>query len=220
MSENVNPRRRYDSSGRRARAQRTREEIADAARRLFEEQGYAQTTVTDIAKAAHVSPETVYNAFGSKGALLAAVVSASVRGDTADTPLRRRPVIDAIRDADTPRDALRLYGTLLAEVNPRLVPLIRVMREAAPGDAEIADALVQLGADRLDGMSEFAAHLASKGWLRDGISRREASDVLWTQGSPEVYELLVIERGWSARRYGRWVAVALAAALLDGDAAN
>jgi AcrR family transcriptional regulator len=215
MARNVNPRRRYDSSGRRARAQRTREEIAAAARRLFEEQGYAQTTIVDIAREAHVSPETVYNAFGSKGALLGAVVSASIRGDTAATPLRRRPVIDAIRDADRPRDALELYGALLAEVNPRLVPLLRVMREVAPGDPEIADLLARLGTDRLDGMREFAANLARNGWLRDGVSRREASDVLWTQGSPEVYELLVIERGWSARRYGRWVAETLAAALLE-----
>jgi AcrR family transcriptional regulator len=215
MARNVNPRRRYDSSGRRARAQRTREEIAAAARRLFEEQGYAQTTIVDIAREAHVSPETVYNAFGSKGALLGAVVSASIRGDTAATPLRRRPVIDAIRDADRPRDALELYGALLAEVNPRLVPLLKVMREVAPGDPEIADLLARLGTDRLDGMREFAANLARNGWLRDGVSRREASDVLWTQGSPEVYELLVIERGWSARRYGRWVAETLAAALLE-----
>jgi AcrR family transcriptional regulator len=215
MAQNVNPRRRYDSSGRRARAQRTREEIAEAARGLFEEQGYAQTTVVDIARAARVSPETVYNAFGSKGALLGAVVSASILGDTAATPLHRRPVIEAIRDADQPRDALELYGALVAQVNPRLVPLVRVMREAAPADPEIARALAQLGEDRLEGMRDFAALLARKGWLREGVSRREASDVLWTLNSPEVYELLVIERGWSARRYGRWVTEALGAALLE-----
>lgn len=32
--------------------------------------------------------------------------------------------------------------------------------------------------------------------------------------SAELYQLLVIEREWSAKRYGRWIADALTAALL------
>jgi AcrR family transcriptional regulator len=216
MSEDVNPpRRRYDASGRRARARETREEIAEAARRLFQENGYARTTVTDIARETNVSPETIYKAFGSKGALLGAVVAASIRGDVEAPPLRRRPMIDAIRQEQDPRLQLDMYGSLLAIVNPRLAPLVRVMREAATGDPEIASALAQLKANRLAGMSELAAFLADRGALRLGISKQEARDVLWTLNSPELYELLVLERGWSARRYGRWVAHQLAAALLD-----
>ena len=107
-----------------------------------------------------------------------------------------------------------MYGRLLADVNPRLAPLVRVMREAAPGDPEIGAALEQLYSDRLDGMAEFAALLADREALRPGVSRRQARDVLWTLNSPEMFELLVAQRGWSARRYGRWVADQLAAALL------
>ena len=214
MGAAVNPRRRYDSSGRQARARQTREQICDVARRLFEQRGYAHTTIADIARTATVSPETIFKAFGSKGALLGAVVSAAIRGDTEATPLRRRPVIEAIRHEHDPRRQLEMYGNLLAEVNPRLAPLVRVMREAASGDAETATALAALKANRLDGMSEFAALLDARGALRRGVSRREARDVLWALNSPELYELLVLERGWSVRRYGRWVAQQLAAALL------
>jgi AcrR family transcriptional regulator len=215
MFDSVNPpRRRYDGSGRRARALRTRDEIAEAARALFERSGYAQTTIADVARAAGVSPETIYKAFGSKGALLRAVVSAAIRGDTESTPLRRRPPIDAIREEPDPRRQLEMYGRLLADVNPRLAPLVRVMREAAPGDPEIGAALQQLYSDRLDGMAEFAAQLADREALRPGVSRRQARDVLWTLNSPEMFELLVVQRGWSARRYGQWVADQLAAALL------
>jgi hypothetical protein len=64
-------------------------------------------------------------------------------------------------------------------------------------------------------MSEFAALLHDRGVLRSGVSRAEARDVLWTLNSPELYQLLVVERGWTARRYGRWVAQQLAAALLS-----
>ncbi len=216
MVDRVKPRlRRYDASGRQARARQTRAEICQAAQRLFQADGYARTTIGDVAREANVSPETIYKAFGSKGALLGAVVTASIRGDTAATPLRRRPVIDAIRQEQDPRRQLEMYGTLLAEVNPRLAPLARVMREAATADPELAATLGQLKADRLEGMSEFATLLAGRGALRPDISKQEARDVLWSLNSPELYDLFVLERGWSARRYGRWIAHQLKAALLD-----
>ena len=219
MSDSVNPgRRRYDSTGRQARARQTRTEICDAARRLFEERGYGPTTIADIARSASVSPETIFKAFGSKSALLGAVVTAAVRGDAETTPLRERPVIDEIRREQDPRRQLAMYGSLLADVNPRLAPLVRVLREAAPGDPDIAGVLESLTANRLDGMSEFAGLLHDRGVLRAGVSTAEARDVLWTLNSPELCQLLVVDRGWSAPRYGSWVAEQLVAALLSDGA--
>lgn len=216
MSEDVKPsRRRYDASGRRARAQQTRDEIAETAKRLFVERGYGMTTIGDVAEATNVSPETIYKAFGSKRGLLDAAITASIRGDTGTIPLRGRSVVDAIRQEHDPRRQLEMYGNLLAEVNPRLAPLVRVMREAASGDPDVAAALTQLKADRLDGMAEFAALLAARGALRPGVSRAQAADVLWTLNSPEVYELLVLDRRWNRRRYAQWIADQLATALLD-----
>jgi hypothetical protein len=40
-------------------------------------------------------------------------------------------------------------------------------------------------------------------------------DILWTYSSPELYELLVLRRGWTAERYGRFAAQAMTAALLQ-----
>jgi hypothetical protein len=45
------------------------------------------------------------------------------------------------------------------------------------------------------------------------VSVAEARDALWTYNSAELYQLLVIERKWSAKRYCRWVTDALTAAL-------
>src|SRR3954463_10933112 len=58
------------SSRRERQAQQTREEILRAARRLFAERGYARTSVRDIARAAGVSAQTVYDSVGSKSALV------------------------------------------------------------------------------------------------------------------------------------------------------
>lgn len=208
------PRRKYDGSGRRARAERTLDDVVDAAGRLFVEHGFAGTTISDIAAAAHVSPETIYKGFGSKAAVMAAVVRAVIRGDADATPLRERGVIAEIRDEPDPRRALALYGRLLTTVQPRLAPIMAAMREAARSDPELEATLRRLEADRLDGMTEFASMLARHGSLRSGVSTRAAADILWTYNSPELYELLVLRRGWSAARYGRWIADQLAAALL------
>jgi hypothetical protein len=54
-------------------------------------------------------------------------------------------------------------------------------------------------------MSMFAKALDEAGHLRPGVSVAEARDVLWTYNSAELYQLLVIERKWSAKRYGRWI---------------
>src|SRR4051812_6580443 len=56
---------------RERQAQLTREEILKAARRLFAERGYSRTSVRDIAEAAGVSAQTVYDSIGTKQALVA-----------------------------------------------------------------------------------------------------------------------------------------------------
>jgi AcrR family transcriptional regulator len=49
---------------------RTRRAIADAAARLFAERGYEQVAVSDVARAAEVSEQTVYNYFQTKEQLV------------------------------------------------------------------------------------------------------------------------------------------------------
>jgi prophage antirepressor-like protein len=71
--------------------------------------------------------------------------------------------------------------------------------------------------ERLTGMTHFARALHEGGHLRPDVSMDEARDVLWTLNSPELYEVLVLQRGWTAERYGRWVVDALVAALLPAE---
>src|SRR5215213_4327779 len=51
---------------RERKKQRTREQIAEAARELFTERGFDRVTVAQVARAAEVSEQTVFNYFATK----------------------------------------------------------------------------------------------------------------------------------------------------------
>jgi len=56
--------------------------------------------------------------------------------------------------------------------------------------------------------------LSQRSPLREGLSAKAATDVLFAIGSPETYRLLVIDRGWPADRFEPWYSDALARLLL------
>jgi len=214
MSPQVNTRRRYDSTIRQEQARQSRWAVLEAARRLFLERGYGGATVAAIAREAGVSVETVYKAFGNKPGLVKALFDVSIVGDDEPVPLLQRERVQRIRAEPDPRRKLAMYGEHLTETAPRTVPVQLLVRSAAGTDPGAAEVWEQMQAERLTGMTVFARHLHEDGLLRADVSVEDARDVLWTYNSPELYELLVMRRGWSPERYGRWVADALIAALL------
>jgi AcrR family transcriptional regulator len=214
MSPVVKTSRRYDSSRRQAQARRNRAAVLQAAHELFMDRGFAATTMPDIAAAAGVSVQTVYKAFGNKPRLAKAVFDVAMAGDDEAVPMLQRASLGRVRDEADPHAKFRLYGEFLAQVAPRHVPVQLVIRDAAGSDPDARAVWTELQAERLRGMTLFARALHNEGNLRPGISTNEARDVLWTYNSAELFQLLVIERGWSPQRYGRWVADALIAALI------
>jgi AcrR family transcriptional regulator len=214
MSAPVKPRRRYDSSRRQEQARHNRWAMLQAARQLFLERGFAATTMPAIAAAAGVSVQTVYKAFGNKARLAKAVFDVAMAGDDEAVPMLQRAPLSRVRDEPDARAKFRLYGEFLAEVAPRHVPVQLVIRDAATSDPEAREAWAQLQAERLNGMTLFARALHDDGHLRPGVSANEARDVLWTYNSAELFQLLVLDRGWSPKRYGRWIAAGLISALL------
>src|SRR5438309_2275859 len=72
-------------------------------------------------------------------------------------------------------------------------------------------------AERLFGRNGYAtttiAAIAAEAEL-SGVTLAHAADVLWSFSSPELYELLVLRRGWTPKRYGRYIADAMIHALL------
>ena len=212
----VKPRRRYDNRRREEQALQARRRVLEAANELFLERGYPGTTMAQVARAAGVSVETVYKAFGTKAALAKELWDVTLVGDDQPVPLAQRPEFTAITAEPDPRRMLAAYAALGRVLYERLGPLLRVIVEGAQaGDPELRDVLATIERERLAGASGFVASLAERGLLRDGLDPEAARDVLWTLISHEVCRLLVDGRGWSLDRWERWLAATLADVLLD-----
>lgn len=206
------PARRYDSTQRRQQAQQNRARVLQAARQRFLAQGYAATKIAEIARDAGVSVETVYKTFATKAGVLKALFDVSVAGDDDPIPMAQREIIQKVLDAPEATRKIAIYAEHLASTMPRSAPVQLLARDGAASSADAAAVWKQIRDETLTAMKMFAADLGKTGQLR--VSAAVARDVLWTYHAPELYELLVLERGWSAARYGEFITAALTDALL------
>jgi AcrR family transcriptional regulator len=224
MSENVKPRRRYQSPRRVAQAAQTRRDIVTAAGLLFRERGYG-VPLTEIASEAGVVVETVYRIFGSKAGLFRAAVEALLAGGAgrAELPVEERPAIRAIREERDPRRQVAGYAATQPGIHRRAGPLLRALRDASGSDPELRRLWEEMEAWRLDGQGRFVRMLADRGALRPDLTVEAGTDIAWTLCSLAVYDLLVLSRGWSDERYEAWLTTTLVRELLasgsraDGD---
>lgn len=204
--------RRYDASRRREQAARTQEAVLTVARRLLLEDGYAATTVARIAADAETSVDTVYKTFGGKSGIVRELWRRSLAGrGPVPAPVRS----DALSASESdPARVLRGWGAFTTEVAPIGAPIMLLIRAAAATDPEMSALFAEAENQRRTRMRHNARRLQRRGWLRPGVTLAQATDILWTYSSAEVYELLVLRSGWSIDRYGRFVGDALVAALL------
>jgi AcrR family transcriptional regulator len=214
VSGDVKPRRRYESPRRREQAEATRVAILEAAERLFSRRGYGGTSVSEIAEAAGVALKTVYASFGTKAELLRALWNLRMRGDEDPVPLAERTWFRELLGEPHPRRRLDLVARNARVVRERTAALSEVVRQAAPGDEQIAQLWSRFQRDLYElGMRRVAETLASDGVLATDTTT--ATDVLWTLTHPDIYLLLVRERGWTPETYERWLGDALRRQLIE-----
>ena len=197
-----------------ARTRLARAAVIEAARSLFLERGYGATTVEAISERADVPSATVYRLFSSKHGILKALLDVSIVGDHDEVPMAERPQVRSLAEHPDPRKQLLGFVDITTQVNDRIAPLYRILVSAAGTDADAAGLLDELTRQRQQGQRTIARALARAGALRPGLRERDAADVIHALMSPEVYRLLVIDRGWKTDRYARWLAETLEDQLL------
>jgi AcrR family transcriptional regulator len=171
-----------------------------------------------VAAEAGVALKTVYVVFETKAGLVRALWNYRLRGDQDEAPMRERPWYRKVLDEPDPERQLRLTATASREVKLRIGPVMDVIRSAAPAEPEIAGLWVRIGNDFHGHLRGVVESLAEKGALRSGLDVTRGTDILWTISHPDLWRLLVGERGWSPEDYERWCAEISIAQLLDDDA--
>ncbi len=212
VNRSLEQKRPYDATRRQEQAARNRQAIVDSAEERFVRDGYAATTIAAIAADVGVSDHTIYKSFGGKPGLIRAIRARALEGVGPQPAEQRSDVLH--ESGHDGRSIIEAWGMLTTEVMPRVAPVLLLIRDAAVADPEVRDLLDEMDSDRLRRMIDNARRLRDGGHLRAGLTVPMAADVLWTYSAPELYELLVLRRRWSLRRYGEFVTRAMIDALL------
>ncbi|MEV7864756.1 helix-turn-helix domain-containing protein [Streptomyces sp. NPDC088124] len=197
----------YRSTVREQAAAATRTAILDTAEALFADHGYARVTVKRVAEAAEVAQGTVYAAFGSKPALVAALTERAA-GDAGigDT-------LAAVERATTGEEVVRLVVRQTRDLGRRHSRSMTVLFEAAAVDQDIAELLRKTEELRRERYGRVASRLERLGALRPGITVSDAVRVLEYFVTPQSWHR-TRQLGWDWERAEVFLVDVVGAALL------
>lgn len=196
----------YRSPKRQEQARRTRQRILAAATDLFRAGGYAGTTIAAVATAAGVSVPAIELAFGTKAALLKAVIDVAIAGDDEPVPVLERPWATQAQEAAMAEKFLAVVAEVLVAAARRSDALVLATFEAARSDERLTPLADQLKTQRAATAAWIVDGLAARAALRSGFDRAEAIDVVWLLMEPAVFDRLTTDRGWTPERFGTWFA--------------
>lgn len=197
-----------------SRTRATRRRIIDAATQLFVADGYNATTLEQIAASAGVAVQTVYFHFGNKRTVLKEAVDIAAVGDDEPLAILDRPWLQQVEAEQDPRQVIALWTAYGRGIMTRVGPIMRVVRDAAAVEPEMAAQWSTNEAETASAFRVLAEQLDARSALR--VSITEAVDILCVLSGLETY-LLLAARGWTPERWERFVADALAHALLTDE---
>ena len=206
--------RTYDNAGRRARSDETKNRILDAARELLTTKGYRATTIGEVARAADVHVDTIYELVGRKPAMLRELIERAISGTDRPVGPSERGYVQAMGREPDPARKLAIYASAVRQIQARMAPLLLALRDAATTEAEAQEVWAEVSTRRARNMRDLVRALGPDGTLRAGISVDEAADVIWATAGAEFFVLLTVERRWSLDAYERWLADTWARLLL------
>ena len=198
--------RAYDTSGRRARSDETRQRIIDAGHELILERGYRGTTIAAVAARAGVNTDTIYELVGRKPLLLRELIEQAISGTNRTVAADDRDYVRSIEAEPDPARKLAIYARAVRIIQERMAPLYLALSDAASTDPEASEIWDDIGRRRAANMRRLARTLRDAGGLRTELTINEAADVLWATNGSEFFVLLTVERGWSPDRFERWLA--------------
>jgi len=184
---------------REQQAEDTKKKILDAAEKLFVERGYSETAIAAIATKAGVAPQTIYAAFGSKPALIIALID-RMRQDKSHMVR----YIHA-RDTGVPTAVIPVIVSIVCEVYSTRSIFFERLLDAFSTSPDLREMVVRKHLEDRELIRPAVTHLSESGRLRQGLDPEEALDVLWALTSVPIYLHLVMGRKWSLAHYANWL---------------
>jgi AcrR family transcriptional regulator len=194
---------------RRERAKVTHWRIVKAAYEAFCQQGYAGTTMVDVAERAGVAVQTVYFVFHTKSELLSRAVSYAVMGESDPRIPEEQPWHREAVEASDLGTALHAFVSGDGEIIRRVAPLATALA-GAEGDPEAAGIGSFHEEWRADGYREVLHVLLTKAPLRDALTPERATHLLLLYAGVDSYRLLVHTYGWTHAEWVDWTVQAIA----------
>ena len=202
--------RTYNTASREAQAAQTRLRILEAAKQLFQTEGFDRVTISRLAQNAAVSMPTIYALFKSKRGVLQALI---------DEALPSKQFWSLVEDSNREKSpSMRLHiaakiARQLYDAEQELMDLVRQAGVVAPEFKELEQ---ERENRRYTRQADTVKTLFQENALAKGLSLTQARDLLWTLTGRDLYRMLVIERGWTSSAYEKWLAELLVHTLLKG----
>ena len=194
----------YRSPQREAAAQRTRESIVRAAKELFEQQGWAATTVRAVAVNSGISQKSVEAIYKTKAGLLQATIDYAMRGDTSPTPMPQRPALLEMESVGDAKTMLQLHAAHLRRVVPRSAGIAWAVEQAAATGGQPAELWAQMHHNRTYAVRWAAKTLLSKPDTRH-LTKEAAETVFWIAIDWATYRTLSAYAGLNDKQYETWL---------------
>ena len=186
---------------RERQAQLTRDEILKAARRLFAERGYTRTSVRDIAEAAGVSTQTVYDSIGSKQALVARL------NDLIDVEAGIAALAGAAAQSSDPREVAALSAKVTRSILEHCGDIIHALVTGAAAEPDLEVVLAEGHRRHVGGAAMAVGLLQQMNALDGSIDPDKARETLAAISDVQFALLLRDSYGWSLDRIESWITV-------------
>jgi AcrR family transcriptional regulator len=177
--------------------------MVEAAYRLVTERGYAATTMADIAVEAGVAVQTVYFTYHTKFALVRDAFDYAVVGSHDIVAPDSQPWFEAVREEPELGRAIAAFVNQVTLISRRVAPLVEAVKSVKEPEAEAF--YRQREQLRHEGFGRVLEILAAKRPLRSSMNQPAALDVFFALLSPELYQALVVGRGWPDDRWREWM---------------
>lgn len=175
--------------------QETRKHLLNTVLDLLMEGGDTALRMADVAKAAGVTRQTVYDHFRARSDMLIAAIVHF--GDSVDVEAR----LAASRAAQTGVDRIAAYTQALIDFYPEIYPLQRALTRMGEADQDAKAAWDNRLAAMKEGCAAAIAALERDGRLAPGMSVQRASDYYFVLLGIEAWAYCVQENGWSQAEY-------------------